>query len=49
MMTEDEHIQRHIEICQAVYMRLVAEGKWPWPDSTDLADMVESPNRKKEL
>ena len=33
-MTEDERIQRHLEICQRVYERLVAEGKWPWPDPT---------------
>ena len=27
-MTEDEHIQRHLEIVQRVYERLVAEGKF---------------------
>ena len=32
-MSKDEHIQRHLELCQRVYERLVAEGKWPWPDS----------------
>lgn len=41
-MTEDERIQRHLEICQRVYERLVAEGKWPWPDSPKSLDMLES-------
>jgi len=27
-MTEDEHIQRHLEIAQQVYERLLAEGKF---------------------
>lgn len=27
-MTEDERIQRHLEIVQRIYERLVAEGEW---------------------
>jgi len=41
-MTEDEHIDRHLEICRMVYRRLVADGKWPWPDSQKTEDLVES-------
>lgn len=41
-MTDDEHIERHLEICQRVYERLLAEGKWPFPDSTDSDGVVES-------
>lgn len=41
-MTEDEHIQRHLEICQRVYERLVAEGKWLWEDSPKSEDLVDS-------
>ena len=41
-MTEDEHIQRHLELCQRVYERLLAEGKWPWLDSQNSEDLVES-------
>lgn len=41
-MTEDEHIERHLLICQRVYERLVAEGKWPWPDSLKSEDVIES-------
>jgi len=41
-MTEDERIQRHLDICQRVYERLVAEGNWPWPDSPISVDVIES-------
>ncbi len=41
-MKEDEHIQRHLEICQRVYERLVAEGQWPWSDSPNSEDVIES-------
>lgn len=41
-MTEDEHIQRHLELCQRVYERLVAEGKLPWPGSQNTDDVIES-------
>lgn len=46
-MTEDERIERHFELCQRVYERLVAEGKWLWPDSPKPEDMVESEDPKK--
>ena len=38
-MTEDEHIQRHLEIVQRVYERLVAEGKF---------DQLPSPMNSKD-
>lgn len=48
-MTEDEHIQRHLEICQRVYERLLAEGTWPWPDSTESEDVIESHRQDNDL
>ena len=48
-MTEDEHIQRHLEICQRVFERLVAEGKWLWPDSLNPKNMIDSDNPKFHL
>lgn len=41
-MTDEEHIKRHLEICQLVYERLVAEGEWPWHDSRFSQDLLES-------
>ncbi len=48
-MEKDEHILRHLEICQRVYERLVAEGKWPWPDSPKSEDMIESKDLKTDV
>ena len=41
-MTEDERIDRHLDLCQRVYERLVAEGTWPLSDSPKNLGVVES-------
>lgn len=48
-MTEDERIQRHLDLCQRVYERLVAEGKWLWPESPKPQDMIESDDTKSDV
>ena len=48
-VTEDERIERHLEICQLVYERLVAEGKWLWPDSSKPEDVIESQDLKIDI
>ena len=47
-MYENEHLRRHLELCQRVYERLVAEGKWPFPDSPNPEDLIESDSNKNE-
>ena len=44
-MEKDEHLQRHLDLCRRVYLRMLAEGSWPWkekPDSTESDDVLES-------
>ncbi len=48
-MTEDEHIERHLEICQRVYERLIAEGVWSWSDSPKSEDVVESEDLSSDV
>jgi len=48
-MTEDERIERHLEICQRVYERLVAEGKWLWSDSQKTEDVIDSEDHKTDV
>lgn len=31
----DERLARHLELCDRIARRLMAEGKWPWPDSPE--------------
>ena len=41
-MSENEHLERHLELCKGIYERLKREGRWPWTDSTESEDVVES-------
>lgn len=41
-MTDDERLQRHFELCQKVYLRMKSEGTWPWSDSLNSEDLIES-------
>jgi hypothetical protein len=33
---------RYLALCERAYVRMVAEGRWPWSDSPDIEDVVES-------
>ena len=44
-MNKDNHLQRHLALCKRIYLRMLADGTWPWkevPESPDPEDMVES-------
>ncbi|MFC6637405.1 hypothetical protein GV827_17590 [Sulfitobacter sp. JBTF-M27] len=44
-MDKDEHLQRHLDLCQRVFQRMLAERSWPWKedvDSTEPKDVIES-------
>lgn len=47
-MEHDEHLQRHLEICQQIYLRMKAEGTWPWADSPNSEDVLESDSDDKK-
>ena len=43
-MKKDEHLERHLELCQQVYLRMLADGSWPWKtesDSSKSKDVIE--------
>ncbi|NVK99290.1 hypothetical protein [Ruegeria pomeroyi] len=46
-MNKDEHLQRHLNLCKAVYEHLKKTGQWPWPDSQFPEDLVESDDNKE--
>ena len=51
-MNKNEHIERHLDLCRRVYLRMLAEGGWPWsddPESSKSEDMVESESNPKNL
>lgn len=41
-MTHDEHLSEHLELCKRIYLRMLADGTWPWDDSPNSEDLVES-------
>jgi hypothetical protein len=44
-MNKDDHLQRHLDLCRRMYLRMLADGTWPFeeePDSPKSDDMVES-------
>lgn len=41
-MTHDEFLKAHLELCKRIYLRMRAEGSWPWRDSQNPDDLVDS-------
>ena len=44
-MKKDDHLQRHLDLCRRMYLRMLADGTWPLekaPDSPNPDDVVES-------
>jgi hypothetical protein len=47
---DKEHIERHLELCRQVFLRMLAEDSWPWKedDSQESEDVIESENIESE-
>ncbi|WP_165375247.1 hypothetical protein [Roseovarius nitratireducens] len=48
-MTHDDHLQEHLELCKSIYDELRKAGKWPWPDSPNLENLVESDDNDRPV
>ncbi len=51
-MTKEEHLERHLELCRRVYLRMLADGSWPWKDGSDSSkseDVLESDDNKHDI
>ena len=48
-MTEDERLEEYLRVCLATHDYLVRRGRWPWPESTDDEDLVESDSQPQNL
>lgn len=51
-MTHDEHLERHLELCRRVYLRMLAEDSWPWKEAQDSPkpeDVIESEDKLKDV
>jgi hypothetical protein len=48
-MTHDEHLKQHLELCKTIYLRMLADGSWPWRDSTKNKSLIESTDTTTKL
>ena len=48
-MNREQHLEQYLRLCQRLYERLEAEGSWPWLDSTDPDDLVESKSENFDI
>lgn len=46
-MQDREQFEAFLDLCETIYQRLKRDGEWPWPDSLDPGDMVESEDNPK--
>ena len=50
--THDElppEVERYLVLCNRAYERMVREGTWPWKDSPDFDDVVESESNSNDI
>jgi len=42
-------LERYLALCKRVAERMKRDGEWPWKDSPDLEDVVESDDNPDNL
>jgi hypothetical protein len=42
-------VERYLALCKRTYERMVREGTWPWKDSPDSEDVVESNDNPHDI
>ena len=42
-------LERYLALCQRIYERMERDGSWPWRDSTDREDLVDSKNNPLDI
>lgn len=45
----DKHLEQYLEICKSIYERMERDGSWPWPDSRNSEDLVESEDNSNNV
>lgn len=48
-MEHDQQLDQFIELCKRIYARMEREGSWPWADSPNPEDLVESVDNQENL
>ena len=45
----DEQLDRYLELCKRVFDQMRAEGSWPWRDSQNAEDVLDSEDNPNDL
>ena len=48
-MNDDEFLDEYLELCKSIYERMEREGSWPWLDSQNSENLIESKKVEKDL
>lgn len=48
-MNENDLLNRHLELCQRIFDDMMREGSWPWRDSRNSEDLVESEGNDNDV
>ena len=48
-MKNDDFLDAYLEICKSIYERMEREGSWPWSDSHNFENLLESKEDEQEL
>ena len=48
-MKDQDKLDRFLALCLRTYERMEREGSWPWGDSQDFGDVVESDSNKSDI
>lgn len=48
-MDQDDFLNRHLELCQRVFEDMMRDGSWPWRDSLNSEDLVESEGNNDDV
>ena len=48
-MDEDKFLEEYLELCKRIFERMEREGSWPWADSQNSEDLVESKDKGKDI
>jgi len=48
-MKDDKFLEAYLELCKSIYERMEREGSWPWSDSQNSENLVESKKVEKDL
>jgi len=46
---EDDQFERYLALCKRMYERMQRDGSWPWADSQDSEDVIESKDNPENV